>query len=452
MRVPTISAALILSVGVAGRANCQTGLAPPTTSSAIFGRAEARGLPEREGSLDLVVQVFGGYDNDVLADQGAGGTPNQERLSTAAGGFVSGVGALLSYSRPGLLYRRQGALGEFSGWVDSSIRYYPGLGNLTGSYHRLGLQLSAPLNRRLTLHASPRAEYSPRYSFRPVQDPTPLNPPADSADFGASEPPASEVDHSVVQNNSFRYGISAGASIAAGAHSTVDFLYGYTKRNSDLPSYDMEVKRAGVSFDHQFARDMSLKLGYARQEGDYGSGLATRAHDLDIGIDYSKPLSQTRKTFLRFNTGSTITDSVATGRSIRAIGSASLVHHMGRTWTAHAQYRRQLRYLDGFDRPLFADTVSTGLGGLLSQRMEFVTRASYSTGTVGLRANAPRFDSVTASARLRRGLTRKLAGYVEALYDHYAFEENAVRPPGLPPTFDRFGVRIGLTLWIPLIN
>ena len=65
-------------------------------------------------------------------------------------------------------------------------------------------------------------------------------------------------------------------------------------------------------------------------------------------------------------------------------------------------------------------------------------------------ANAPRYESFVTTVRVRRALTRRLAGYAEGLYYHYEFDENAPIPPGLPPTFDRLGFRIGLSLWLPL--
>ena len=153
---------------------------------------------------------------------------------------------------------------------------------------------------------------------------------------------------------------------------------------------------------------------------------------------------------MSFNTGSTVAESEISGRRLQAIGSASLVHYMHRTWTALVEYRRRLHYVEGFDEPLFGDAVTTGVNGLLSRYMELVVRASYTSGSVGLRANAPRFESYTGSVRVRRALSRRLAGYVEGLFYHYAFDEAALRPPGVPRAFDRVAFRCGLSVWVPL--
>jgi hypothetical protein len=254
----------------------------------------------------------------------------------------------------------------------------------------------------------------------------------------------------VVSNNSLRYGATGGAEIEVASRSTLTFDAGYTRRRSGIATFDTDVRTAGVSFDHKLTTTAALELGYAYVEGNHAAGLGTRIHNVDIGIDYRRPLSRTRRTFVSFNTGSTIAESEVTGRRIQAIGAASLVHHMRRTWTAIVEYRRRVHYLDGFDRPLFGDAFTAGFNGLLTRRMELVVRTSYTSGTVGLSARAPRFESTVGSVRLRRGLSRRLAGYAEALYYHYAFDEAAPRPPGIPGTFDRIAFRCGLSWWVPL--
>ena len=213
----------------------------------------------------------------------------------------------------------------------------------------------------------------------------------------------------------------------------------------------MEVRSAGVSFDHQFTSNAALDLGYSYVEGHHGTGIETTAHNINIGVDYRRPLSQTRRTFVAFTTGSTVAESEVSGRRVQAIGSATLTHYMRRTWTALVEYRRRLQYVDGFDRPLFGDTVTTGFNGLLTRRME-LSRAGRAITRARSGSPSERRDSrATPHRRACAGhCPARLAGYAEALFYHYAFDEEAARPPGLPQTFDRVAFRIGLSLWVPL--
>jgi hypothetical protein len=435
-----VSTLAIVSLCLVGRAECQPA-ATPRSGPALFRGAEGRGV--REGGLALTVLLFGGYDDAVLADQ-ARDTSKRPSVGSTADGISSGLGVGLLYSpRP-----------TVRAWANSAIRYYPGFGDFTTTYHQIGLSLTASLNQRISIHANPHADYSPRYSLRLFPVPLRADPEPGSAVSDATEASAPDVDYSVIRNAIFRYGATVAANISVSDRSSVNLDYGYSRRESDVALTDMEVQVAGASFRHRFTRDAWLGLGYTFQEGTHrsrGPTLTTQAQSIDIGVNYMKPLSRTRRTFLRFHTGSVVTDSVG-GRRLSAIGSASFVHHMGRTWTGQVQYRRALRYVDGFDRPIFADTVSTALNGLLTRRLEFAANASYFTGTVGVNTNSPPFDSYSAFARLRRSLTRTLAAYVEYYFYHYNFDEGTVRPVGLPATFARNGVRVGLTLWIPLID
>jgi hypothetical protein len=77
---------------------------------------------------------------------------------------------------------------------------------------------------------------------------------------------------------------------------------------------------------------------------------------------------------------------------------------------------------------------------------------SYFTGAVGLTADSPRFDSYLASGRLRSALSRTLAAYAEFRYYHYQFDESVIRPIGVPSSFSRRGVRVGLSVFLPLIG
>ena len=277
-------------------------------------------------------------------------------------------------------------------------------------------------------------------------------------------PAAPDVDFTIIERKSFRYGARVGLSLLSTAHSRLNVTYGFTKTMtpSGDRTADFEVQNAGIGFTRRLTQYTSLRTGYAFREGTYdrpGQPL-TRMHSVDVGIDYTKPLSRRRRTFVHFSTGSGIAeqesvlpdDKQAELRRLHVLGSASLVHQMGRTWTAQTQYRREIRYIQGFVSPVFSDSATAGVSGLLTRRTDVAVNASYFTGTVGLARGLPRFSSYSASARLRRALTRTLAAYVEYLFYHYDFDELSFHPAGVPPQFNRNGVRVGLSLWIPLTD
>jgi hypothetical protein len=463
VRPIAISSVAILGLCLGGARHAES----QTRSPAIFGGTGTRA--DRPGGLDLSAQLFTSYDDDVLADQRESGVDRPR--SVGADGLYTGLSL-------GLQYAHVGRRTNFTAQTSNSLNYFPGLDDLTTRYHQAGATLISRFGNRYTLRASPFASYSPSYSMRLFLAPLPVDPDGAGSMDG---PPlaAPDVDSTILQRASFRYGGNAELRMLVARHSTLTVGYRYTKTDlsTDLAGDrpidrrgDFDVQSVGATLSHRLSSSASLRLGYELQASTYEGSTTpvARIQNLNIGVDYRKPLSRSRRTFLRFNTGSVITDNTGSvipeeptgsgnseqveGRRIRATGAASIVHQMGRTWSAQAQYRREVGYLEGFVRPVFSDSANVTLGGLLTRRTDLLLNANYITGTSGLSAGGPRFDSYSASARVRRALGRNLAAYCEYLFYYYDFTQVADRPTGLPQEFSRNGVRVGLSLWLPLTN
>ncbi len=211
---------------------------------------------------------------------------------------------------------------------------------------------------------------------------------------------APDVDSTIIQRESFRYGGNAEFRMLAAKHST--FIVGYNYSKTDLsrnPIGSFDVQSIGANLSHRLTESATLRVGYTLEESTYEgtSAPATRVQNINIGIDYRKPLSRSRRSFLRFTTGSIISEQVAgisepvEGRRIQAIGSASLVHQMGRTWNARAQYRREVGYLEGFAQPVFSDSANVAVGGLITRRLDLSLNANYITGASAVRRNVSTF-------------------------------------------------------------
>ena len=101
--------------------------------------------------------------------------------------------------------------------------------------------------------------------------------------------------------------------------------------------------------------------------------------------------------------------------------------------------------------PVFADSFSADLNGLLTPRMDLSAGVGYSTGQSTSVVNASTFDTYTASVRVRHALTRAWAVYAQYLYYFYDFGRAQV-PIGVPSSMERNGVRVGITVWVPVIR
>jgi hypothetical protein len=120
---------------------------------------------------------------------------------------------------------------------------------------------------------------------------------------------------------------------------------------------------------------------------------------------------------------------------------------MGRTWYARAAYHRGTSYVVGIVAPVRNDGVGVETGGFLNHRVDVLISAGYALGSIA--GPTSRGHSYNANARLRIGLRREAAAFVEGLFYDYAFDRSVLLPE-LPSHFTRNGVRAGLTMWLPV--
>jgi hypothetical protein len=438
--LPTV-VVLSLCFGV-GRAESQS-TSPPST--AVYGGAQARNVSS--DGLGLSVQAYEAYDDNVLTGTTGSGGPRPSIFADQSG-FYSGLAV-------GLLYGHSGEAANFRSWANSALAYYPDQSDLSAIYHQVGLGFGTPLGDRVSVNGNAYGDYSPYYSLRLVPVLTGVEPqPAALETANAFPAPAPELDYTVIQRDAYRYGGNAGMSISVTDRSSIGLAYGYGQTSSSDGLFDMRVRTAGANFGYKITRNASLRAGYYRYEGIYERPNArhTVAESINVGVDYSKPLSITRKTSLQFGTGTAVAENLSGERTFRATGAAALAHQIGRSWSARADYRRGVGYLEGINEPTFYDSAGASVGGLVSSRVELSTAAQYFRGSSSLRSTEPPFDTYSAWVRMRTALNRSLAVYAEYFFYHYDFDQPAVQIVGVPSRYSRQGARVGLSLWVPLVS
>ena len=116
------------------------------------------------------------------------------------------------------------------------------------------------------------------------------------------------------------------------------------------------------------------------------------------------------------------------------------------------RYDRAVNFIVEIQEPLLSDGVTTEFSGVFNRRLDFLGSGSVRRGTAGLSEDASPYNVAGGRARLRLGLSRNVAAYVEYLYFHYDFQRPVDLADGLPQTLDRQTVRVGLTLNTRLIR
>jgi hypothetical protein len=232
---------------------------------------------------------------------------------------------------------------------------------------------------------------------------------------------------------------------------TGEYAYRRTQLVDSPEAFSWQL--ANARFSHSVSRDAAIRAGYGygQAQNSIGqTGPEQAYHNVEIGVDYRRALSFSRRTSVDFGTGSALVDQGG-GTSFYLLADAALVREIGRTWTGRVAYRRGLQFVPGFSDPLFADTFESSIGGLISRRLSATAGGGYSGGQAGLNPDAD-YRTWTGSAELRFAMNRFLALSAEYSYYNYRFADSVVLPVEVPGRLDRHGFRVGLNGWLPLVG
>jgi hypothetical protein len=326
----------------------------------------------------------------------------------------------------------------------TTTRYYPGLARrfIRRDYANLGT--SAVLGAGFSAQAG--VSYQP-YSLRSLTpwltEPQLTDPTVVDEDFPAS------LEHYV--------GYSAGVGFTRRLTRRTTFSstydYGGRERLGEIGRFDRHT--AGASLSRELGRDFSLQLGYRYSEARYAAGDRRVNHLMDVGVNYNRALSFSRRTTLSFSTGTSASRTARTDAlQYRATGSARLNHEIGRTWNAMVAYDRGLRFVETWPEPLFTDSASAGVSGSLNRRtqVQFVARGVRGDRHLGSLGAGDRIESFVATAGLTVAATRHINTGLTYTYYTHQFGSGVSLPPGFARDFDRRSVRAFVSLWAPLFQ
>lgn len=425
-RALALALGLTVVVGVPALAGAQS--VSDRTPQALFGGDR----PNQNGqSLDLNWSVLGAYDDNVLADKAT----NIDESSQIDGAFGAGA-AFLGYTARGEHATLNASFG-------SGGRYYPELSDLTAFEAVANVNVAAALGRNLSVMASQSFAYEPYYQFGFISGLVPSNPELTRTN-----------DHAIGSVTSYDYESSVRADAKLGARSSL--VVDYSRRQTRYANSDEQFHwwLGNVRFLRNLTRNAALRLGYGYGEAQNtvdADGPVIANHVLDLGVDYSRALSFSRRTTLTFASGSTLTKQNDVNYFV-VNADVGVAREIGRTWRAIGGYHRGVQFMAGFADPLMADTVQFQVGGLLSRRSDLRFSTGYSRGQVGFTSDDQEYSTYSASAGFRLLLNRWLSFDTQYFYYRYGFDDAVSLPFGLSRDMGRHGFRSGLSGWLPLFR
>jgi hypothetical protein len=387
--------------------------------------------PNSAQQLDLNVSLSAAYDDNVLASTGQIGIdPRFQQSGNYENGTIS-----LDYTRRG-----KRATIDFTG--GGSYRYYPSSGEMNGYSSFASVGVSAKLSPMTDVKATESASYLPFYSLGAIPGGTPgqITPILSDyplvQDSAISVSSSASIDHRVTQRASF----------------SADYLAQYTKYRASDRTYDNWT--AGGGYGYKLSGRTSMRLGYHYVRSGYliaGVSQPTEGHNLDFGMDYTKPLSPSRAMTFGFTVGTSIYKSLSQTHYL-VTANGYLSRQISRSWSGNLSYNRGVQYVPGFASPFFSDSVTAGLSGFVDRRSSLHLNASYSNGQAGIGTTGQGFKTYSGVAGYQFALNRFIALTADYNYYHYIFDSSVVLPVGLNRGLNRQSIRGGLTLWLPLLR
>lgn len=400
--------------------------------AAVLPRSAAAQGEPTPTTLRLSISTFGGYDTDVT------GTATDSESAPSApygGGMVS------------LNFVKRTEKIAFSTRGSSDYRYYRTDQPVSAVSYSGNSVFAVDLTSRLNVSASANALYAPRFVFS-------LLPIAGDLTTDSAPPPS---DYGISMDSTISYVVGTTAAFRVSRRSTLNVSVSGGEQKLLEDNIDLRTRSYGGGYSYAVSRYATVRLGYTQQDSDYpafGPSPARRySHrSYDVGVDYARPLSLSRRTSISFGTGSSAVDNgLETFYNVTA--TAALRHQMGRTWEANVAYARGLGVVAGFSEPFFADSVNGYIRGQLARRLSLEVSGGFSNGNVGLGSRAEDYVSFQSNTRLEWVIHREHVG-VYGNYYFYAYEFDAGAPlvVSIPRQVDRHGVRAGLIFRFPLLQ
>jgi hypothetical protein len=389
------------------------------------------GVAENGQSLTLDVSGGGGYSKGL-------------RFVPAP---VTG-GSTFGHAAGSLRYSFIGS--RLDAWASaaSSAHYYADTTDQLPVRHvaTAGLNLRVPLSLRTNLTLGQTASYQPLQTVSPF--PGLIDP-----GIGGGQALPIDPDLAATGDGYLQYDSSAGLSHELSRRTAVFVSASYRRGGRPSATGDLSIFHGGGGLTRELARGLGARLGYRYTRGIY-SDTGQRGQfdhqDIDVGLDFNRALSLTRRTRLSFATGSVVlTDGTET--RFMVTGRARLNHTVGRSWRASAAYRRGAEFIGTLRAPFVSDGVATGLDGFLGPRLHLGGTVGAIRGNVGL-GQGNTVTSAYATTRLTVGVTQYLGLDVDYSYYQSDFANASLLVPGMPDQFERHSLRVSARLWAPLLT
>jgi len=394
--------------------------------------------------LSLSANVLFGYDDNLTAGYGTGAGSISGPVASGSTGYLDGT----------LDYFRGNRLRSMEVHATGDLRAYPAYLDQPAPGGTAALGGRTTIGRDLTLRASERIGYEPLFNAF-----------SSGATSGALPPGMSESapETGLFERRSFSSHSLVGLHRQWGGDSA-SLTYWYKLQEFTEDDYgDSQAHDVRTEYRRELKRGLMARAEYEYVNREYvaadGASLPTREHRLEAGPDIEQVFSRRRYLNLRLGAGASHVAAVsaASGQPYESwvpVGSAELLLGLSPHWSVEGGYRRDFSTFQGVTDEVYGtDTAYIRTGGLVTGQTDLRLGATYSNWRTAVASGVDdRFHVYGASLQVVIPLTTRLAAYAGYLYYHHRYSNPASLPTGFPSEYDRHAVRIGMTLWVPVVG
>ncbi|MEO5739766.1 MAG: hypothetical protein ABIS29_04135 [Vicinamibacterales bacterium] len=424
------------------------GTNPRGPSGGLFGATR----PDVEGAdrLNFTFDVAEGFESDVPSEQG---------VAVVGGGL--GTGGFSTLFGGSSTYARRGRRLQLAASASTAFKYYQRIERLDPLSHGASIGLGLRLPKQGKFEITQAAAYSPSYLYQ-------LFPQVNAPELGALIP--LNPDYQIDQRNSssystraaVNYGAQRGTQFSTFGEYTVTAYQNEAAREDAAAVAGLETRSIGTRLSRAITSRASFASEYRYRTGEFEFKGSSQEHEARIGVEYSPPLSASRRLTIRLNAApawlkfpaaalATVVTATTDQYLFRLQGDGYVSYPFRRNWLAAAAYDRGVQYLVGLPEPLLSDSVRAQLTGLISRRVDLSASAAYFTAESGIPGSSQNLDTYTGTVKIRYAFTRSVAMYSEYLYYYYDQGQSSL-VPGLPSVFEQHGIRVGVALFTTVLG
>jgi hypothetical protein len=422
----------------------------PRSFTGIFGGGPPPDPNRSRQEFTLTANLLAGYDDNLVV-----GTGTAPPSGPDAAGYLGDVQLDFDY---------------FRGKADRSFTVRGGAHGTRYSESNVGFQNDASINlsgqTRLRRRDQFRADAVFTYdAFSTLGTFEGLEP-----SLGIDDIPTSTPDARFSETSSIAGQAGVNYTWAVGRNDSVDLQYGFTARRygaSDDPTIetpgDVDTHRAATAYSRTLGRYLSLRTAYDYSNADAEDRLGSIPlveHTLTVGPVWQKQVSRTRRVEISASVGAQYVETVTRGDERVNVeywvpsGSAGMRVDLGRTWSLWGDYNRGTTVLPQVTTTaLTTDAVSLSTGGRLGNRAQLSFTTGYAKGgSNAATGGTDDYTTVLAGAQFQYRLNRRFSATATYSYYEYRFDNLSDLPEGFPTTASRNAVRVGVTIWLPLVG